>query len=269
MKITFLGTGGGRDMMIAQTLKTGGLFFETDKSKFILDPGPGSLVHAVQLGLQPEKWNGVVLSHFHPDHSTDANAYLDGMKEPFLVAEEHCVLNKRQTKADFDYYPCVTPYHQAKVKLSVMKPDTKADVNGVKFNGTKCDHYDPAIGFRISADGIEVGYTSDSAYYKGMEKYYDGCNLLIINVVIPKGQVAKRPGYMSVDGIISLLNAMKKKPEIVILTHFSFWFMRSNLWKQEKIIQDATKVKTIHAEDFMTIDAKTLAITKYRGPGKV
>jgi len=45
--------------------------------------------------------------------------------------------------------------------------------------------------------------------------------------------------------------------------------MRSNLWKQEKIIQDATKVKTMHADDFMTIDAKTLAVTKYRGPGKV
>ena len=50
----------------------------------------------------------------------------------------------------------------------------------------------------------------------------------------------------------------------MILTHFSFWFMRSNLWKQEKIIQDATKVRTIHAEDFMTLDLATLQASQYK-----
>ena len=86
MKIIFLGTGGGRHVMFSQSRKTGGLFFDLG-TKFIVDPGPGSLVHAVALGLQPEKWNGVVLSHYHIDHSTDANVFLDGLKEPFLIAE--------------------------------------------------------------------------------------------------------------------------------------------------------------------------------------
>lgn len=251
-------------MMTAQVRKTGGLFFDLDKTKFIVDPGPGSLVHAVALGLQPEKWNGVLLSHLHPDHAADVNAYLDGIREPFLVAEEHCVFDKKKTKSGFDYYPCVTFYHREKSKLYAVKPGDEVEAGGLRINAIKTAHNFPAVGFRIKSDEVDVGYTSDGAYYKGMEKHYDGCNILVINIVIPKGQIARRPGYMGVDGVISLLNGMKKKPDLAVLTHFSFWFMRSNLWKQEKIIQDATKVRTIHSEDFMSIDLKTLTVTKYR-----
>ena len=69
---------------------------------------------------------------------------------------------------------------------------------------------------------------------------------------------------MSVDGVLELLRAMKNKPELLVLHHLSFWMMRANLWKQEKIIQDATKVRTIHSEDFMEIDPVTLTATKYK-----
>ncbi|MBI2579348.1 MAG: hypothetical protein HYW27_00420, partial [Candidatus Aenigmarchaeota archaeon] len=32
------------------------------------------------------------------------------------------------------------------------------------------------------------------------------------------------------------------------------WMLRANLWKQEKIIKDATGVQVIHADDFMQVD---------------
>lgn len=279
MKLIFLGTGGGRDMMIAQVRKTGGIFFDLDKTKFILDPGPGSLVHAVALGLSPEKWNGVLLSHLHPDHAADVNAYLDGIPNPFLVAEEHCLIEKKklergkEKKSDFDYFPCVTAYHQEKSRTHPVKDGSVVEVDGLKISAFRAAHYIPVVGFRIKGErpdskGIvqqfDIGYTSDGEYYKGMEKRYDGCKVLIINVVIPKGGEAKRPGYMSVDGIITMLKAMKERPQLVILTHFSFWFMRSNLWKQEKIIQDATKVRTIHAEDFMSVNLETLTVSQHK-----
>lgn len=277
MKIIFLGTGGGRDMMIAQERRTGGLFFDLEKTKFIIDPGPGSLYHAVSLGLSPEKWNGVLLSHLHPDHSSDVNAYLDGIEKPFLVAEEHCLVEKRKLergkeKTNFDYHPCVTVFHQEKSKTYPIKDGETVEVNDMRITATKTVHYIPAVGFRIKTkqtdakglQNIDIGYTSDGEYYRGMEKHYDGCKVLIINVVIPKGGEARRPGYMSVDGIIALLHAMKQKPNLVVLTHFSFWFLRSNLWKQEKIIQDATKVRTIHAEDFMSLDLASLAVSQMK-----
>ena len=46
-------------MVASQERKTGGLYFEfgtgADVFNFCLDPGPGALVHAVSLGLRPDK----------------------------------------------------------------------------------------------------------------------------------------------------------------------------------------------------------------------
>lgn len=289
MRLVFLGTGGGRHMMLSQVRKTGGIFFDLDKVKFILDPGPGSVVHAVNLDLKPEKWDGVLLSHLHPDHAADVNVYLDGMEKPFIIAEEHCLLEKKSVrgKDDFDYFPCVTVFHQEKSQVHPVKHGSVVGVNGVKFAAIKANHYIPTVGFRIigsqtdassttsggrqsssAVQPFDIGCTSDGSYYKGMEKHYDGCKVLIINVVIPKGKKSTKPGYMSVDGIITLLNQMKNKPSLVILTHLGFWMLRSNMWKQEKIIQDATKVRTIHAEDFMSLDINALSTSQLKGVKK-
>ncbi len=263
MQLTFIGSGGSGTMMRTQARRTGGLYFDLE-TKFVVDPGPGSLYNAISIGLEPEKMDGVLLSHMHVDHATDVNAYLDAMNQPFLIAEQHCVKDRKATKAKFDYYPCVAVFQQSKSKVHAVKPGDKVSINSVEFTATKADHYDPTVGFRIKTEGLDVGYTSDGSYYKGMEKQFDGCKVLIANVIIPKGQDAKPHRYMSVDDLIKLINAMKDKPSLVIISHLNFWMLRANMWKQEKIVQDATKVKTIHAEDFMTVDLKTLQVTNYK-----
>ncbi len=263
MKLTFLGSGGSSRMMATQVRKTGGMLFDLG-TKFVVDPGPGSLYHAIHLGFQPEKMNGVLVSHLHPDHCTDANAYLDAIEKPFLIAEQHCVKDKKVTKSKVDYFPCISVFHQRKSKVHAVKAGDKVKINDVEINVTKADHYDPTVGFRIRAENIDVGYTSDGSYFRGMEKYFDGCTVLIANVIIPKGQNPQPHKYMSIDNLIKLVNAMKDKPDLIIISHLNLWMLRSNMWKQEKIVQDAVKVKTIHAEDFMTVDLKTLQVTKYK-----
>ena len=256
MKIIFLGTGGSHQMLVTQERKTGGMLFDLDKVKFVVDPGPGSLVNAISIGIDPTKLNGVIVSHIHIDHCTDANVYLDCIEKPFLIAEEHCVLQK---KADFDYFPCITAYHQKKSDVHAVKHGDTVDIGNVKIKAIKMKHYEPTLGFRITCGDADVGYISDGAYYKGLEKHYDGCKILVFNVIVPKGQTAKTDVYMSIDGMITFLNGLTVKPKLVILTHLNSWMMRSNLWKQEKILQEATKIKNvIHAEDFMSLDLATL-----------
>src|SRR3972149_1880071 len=133
MRIVFLGSGGSRYMIATQTRKTGGILFDLDKLKFVLDPGPGSVVNATSIGILPEKLNGVVLSHFHIDHATDANVYLDAIETPFIIAEQHCLLDKSKTKAKFDYYPCITPYHAGKSKTYPVKDKDVVTINGFTF----------------------------------------------------------------------------------------------------------------------------------------
>lgn len=261
MKIVFLGSGGARHMMQTQVRKTGGIFFDLDDVKFIVDPGPGSLVHAHTLKLDPEKWNGIMLSHFHVDNACDANVLLDGMKDSFLVAEEHCLIPREKFKKKIDYYPCITTYHQKLVKhLHPVRNNDSVTVGSMKISAVKAVHDDPCVGFVIRHPKITIGYPADGIYYKGQEKAYEGCDVLILNVLVPKGKKPDIDKHMSVDGAIEFVRGMAKKPKLIIIHHLSFWMLRSNIFKQVKIIQDATKVRTINSEDFMELDLDKLTM---------
>lgn len=252
----FLGTGGGRHVMFTQVRKTGGLFFDLDDVKFVIDPGPGALIYSQALKLKPEKWDGIFLSHLHVDNSADANVLLDGMESSFLVAEQHCILPKEKTKdKTFDYFPCITHYHQEKVKdLYPVKSGDNIKVRGMEITAVKSDHSCPTTGFVINHPKIKLGYLADGYYYRGQERHFEGCDIIIFNILVPKGQEPDEVRHMSIDDAIVFLKAMNKKPKLAIIQHFSFWMIRNNLFKQRKILEDATKVRTIDAEDFMELD---------------
>ncbi len=254
--LIFLGTGGGKNVMARQARRTGGIYIEMSGVKLVIDPGPGCLVHAISKKLKPETWDGVLLSHLHPDHSTDANVIIDciaakGKRKPFLVAEEHCI------KPKDDYYPCISKFHQKLADVSVMKPGKKVIVNSLKITAVRADHYVPTLGFIIKSD-MKIGYASDGTYYKGQEKGLEGCDVLILNVLVPKGEAAKKRWHMSVDEAVELVKKMKKKPRLIIIQHFSFWMLHSDARTQAKIIEKETGAKTIAAEDFMKIDLDSL-----------
>jgi len=254
-RLIFLGTGGGRHVMLAQVRKTGGIFVELDGKKFIIDPGPGSLVNTRWIKLNPESWHGIFLSHLHPDNSSDANALLDGMKEPFIVAEEHCL---RPSK---EYYPVVSKYHQEKADVYAVKAGDKITVNGFDILVTKADHYDPTVGFVINGS-TTVGYAADGTYYKGQEKYFSDCDLLILNVLVPSGKKSEPHRHMSVEDAIAMVKKMKKKPKLAVIQHFSFWMLHANVYTQAKIIEKETGVKTIAAEDFMELNLGDMTMLK-------
>jgi len=260
-RIMFLGTGGGGHTMFYQVKRTGGIYFELDAEKgpvkFILDPGPGSLVFAHALGLKPESWNGVVLSHLHADHATDANVLLDGIKDAFLVAEENCIRMDEKKPVD---YPCVSMYHQKQIKeLFPVKHGQIIKTHGIEFHATRTNHYAPALGFKIKSSKFTIGYAGDGSYLAGQEKFYDDCDVLILNIFYPKGMEARKGVHMGVDDAITLVKGIKNKPRLVIIQHLSLFMLRTNMFRQVKIIKDATKIDTIHAEDFMEINLDTLA----------
>ena len=254
-RLIFLGTGGGRHVMLAQVRKTGGIFVELDEKKFIIDPGPGSLVNARQIKLNPEAWNGIFLSHLHPDNSSDADALLDGMKEPFIVAERHCI------KPSKDFYPCISKYHQEKATVYAVKSGDRIKANGFDILVTKADHYGPTVGFVINGSKA-IGYTADGVYYKGQEKHFSDCDILILNVLVPSGMKTEPHKHMSVDEAVEMVKKIKSKPKLIVIQHFSFWMLRANVYEQAKIIERETGVRTLAAEDFMEIDLDKLEAVK-------
>ncbi len=255
-RIVFLGTGGGKNVMFHQVRRTGGIYISLDGNEVILDPGPGSLVNARLLKMKPENFSIALLSHNHPDHNTDMNVYLDGMKNPVLIAEKSCI------KPSKDYYPCVSRHHQKLARTVVAKPGRKIEVNNLEIIPVKAAHYAPCVGFRInrSAGSASIGYTANGTYYKGQEKRYDGCDVLILDVLVPLGKEAQEGRHMSTEQAVVLISKMKKKPRLAIIQHFSFWMLQNNVHAQAGYIEKKTGVKTIAAEDFMEVDLSDFSV---------
>ena len=248
----FLGTGGGGKVVFSQARASGGLYFNMESVKFLIDPGPGSLVNMRSLKLKDP--DGILLSHLHPDHSTDANMILDGLKNSFLIAEEHCLkISKR-------YYPCISKYQQSLVKF--LKPVKAGDVvkipeSEIRIEVTKADHYVPSVGFKIIGSKT-IGYPCDGSYFSGQERQFEKCDAIIFNVLVPHGKVPMEHKHMSVDNVITFLKKLEHKPELVIIQHFSFWMLKSNVYEQAKIIEKNAGIKTIAAKDFMKINLDLL-----------
>jgi ribonuclease BN (tRNA processing enzyme) len=252
-KIIFLGSGGGgAGFMSRQTLRTGGKYVELDGLKFLIDPGPGTLVYASEAGLDMEEVDGILLSHLHPDHSTDTSALLDGMEKYFIIAEKHCI------KKSKEYFPCISKFHIQKATLAFAATPRKTyKVGKLKIKTVKTDHYGPAVGFKIIGSKT-IGYPTDGTYFEGQEKYFEDCDVLIFNSMIPHGNKSRPKWHMAVDDIITMVNKMKNKPRLIVLQHFGFWMIDEGINKQAKIVEQSTKVRTIAAKDFMEIDLDTL-----------
>ncbi len=250
MRIIFLGVGGGRHMMASQERHTSGIYMNIGGHSFVLDPGPGSMIHAHQVGISPQQLHGVLLSHVHIDHTSDANCFLDGISiktKPWIIAEEHCIQNHS-----------VSRYHQALSNVYPVKPGTKLKLSDLEITATKAAHVDPCVGFVIKHGKFKLGYASDGFYFPGQEKQYEDCDILILNTILPKGFELKPEfgpkRHMTIDDAITLLRSIKNKPKLTVIQHYSMFMIRANIFKQAKILKDATKCDVIAADDFMEIN---------------
>ncbi len=251
-RLVFLGSGGGRTITFTQIRHTGGIYGELDGNNFIIDPGPGSISNARRLKLRIEKINIVMLSHRHVDHSTDVNAYLDGLSNATLIAEKTCLTG------DEDDTPVVSKYHQEKAKfIRGVSSDEEIAVDNIKIRTTRAEHTSPVVGFVIEGSK-KIGYTADTIYFDGIEKYYDGVDIFIANVLVPHGKIPTMVKHFSVDDVAKTVNGMKFKPKLIILTHLSMWMLKNNPYEQAKFVEKNTGVKTLAAHDDMEINLDTL-----------
>lgn len=256
-RIVFLGTGGSRHVMSSQARQTGGIYCELDGAKFIIDPGPGTLVHAHRAKLDAPSWDGIILSHLHPDHSTDANAVIDGInqknRKAFVVAEEHCLKIIDQAR----YYPCINLYNQQKSDTYAAKAGDKFKIKGLEIEAVHANHYDPCVGFIIKGSR-KIGYASDGAYYKGQEKNFEACDIIILNVLVPYGMEIDKGLHMNMEEAIILMKNIKQKPKLALLHHFSPTMLGSDLSEQCKIFEEHTGIRSLTTEDFMELSLDTL-----------
>jgi len=252
IQLIFLGTGGGRFATTTQKRRTGGIRILSKNLNAHLDPGPGALIYSLNANLSPQKISALLISHSHPDHYTDAEVLIEAMthgttKRRGTLAAAHSVL--------FGNEVCemaVSKYHQGMVERVIeAKPGVEFGVGDLKVVACGAVHSDPdTVGFRFeTADTGDFAYTSDTEYFKGIGRFYEGVRLLLLCVLRPSGNPWK--GHMTTDDAIKIVE--ESKPEMAILTHFGMQMIFRGPDNEAKLVQEKTGVSTIAAKDEMRI----------------
>ncbi len=252
MRITFLGTGGGRFATISQKRMTGGFRLDAiDGKNYHIDPGPGALVRSFQFGLNPSSLDGIFVSHAHTDHYTDAEVLIEAMTRG-MTKENGIIMGSRSVFNGFKQWgPCISNYHKDKSSQLILGPNKTKKMGSTTIKGTKTIHGDPTcVGFQIKTNDLCISYTSDTKYFEKLYKYHKNSDILIASVI--------RPGTKSIKGHMCTANFAKlveeTQPKLAIMTHFGFKMLNEDPNKEAKIIENKTGIKTLAAFDGMKIE---------------
>ncbi|MGQ9530676.1 MAG: MBL fold metallo-hydrolase [Candidatus Bathycorpusculaceae bacterium] len=252
-EIVFLGTGGGRFATITQKRRTAGIRIISEGLNLHLDPGPGALVHSINEGLDPQKINAVFVSHCHPDHYTDAEVLIEAMTRGMTKKRGVLAAAKSVLSGNNLCEPSISKYHQQMPQQKIEAvPKLKFPVGNVDVSVTESRHTDPdTVGFRFETEEFgDFAYTSDTEYFDGIGRYYEGIRLLMLCIMRPAGKPWK--GHMTTNDAIKIIE--EARPEQAVLTHFGMQMIFQGPANEAKTIEEKTGVPTVAAIDGMRVN---------------
>ncbi|MDI6805783.1 MAG: MBL fold metallo-hydrolase [Candidatus Bathyarchaeia archaeon] len=252
-EITLLGTGGGRFVTITQKRRTAGIRIISENLNLHLDPGPGALVHSIDEDLDPQKINAIFVSHCHPDHYTDAEVLIEAMTKGMTRKRGVLAAAKSVLSGNDLCEPSISKYHQQMPEQKIEAvPNLKFQIGNVNVSVTEARHTDPdSVGFRLETEDFgDFAYTSDTEYFEGIGKYYEGIRLLLLCIMRPAGKPWK--GHMTTNDAIKIIK--EAHPEQAVLTHFGIQMIFKGPANEAKLIEKETGVPTVAASDGMRIN---------------
>ena len=255
MEIVFIGTGGGRINLIRQIRATGGFRVNSRSANIHVDPGPGALVHSVELRQSPLLLDAIIISHAHIDHFSDAMVMMEGMSEYGLKNHGILIGSRHVIEGDSKGDRGVHVYHQSKAKVvySAVPGERKkfdTDKGSFELEIVPVKHEEPtAFGFKLHLDGGVLGYITDTEYTESLGKDFAGCDCLIVNCMKPAED--KYGGHLKTDDVIRVL--AEAKPKSCIITHFGLKMLKAGPTREAEKIEKETGIKTIPAKDGMRI----------------
>ena len=248
--LTFLGTGGGRFATIYQVRGTGGLYLK-DGVNVHIDPGPGALVHMARLKMDPAKTDAVIISHCHPDHYTDAEVLLEGMTRGGLKRRGALIGSRTALEGENGHGPAISRYHHGLPdRALVVGRGDRFNIGALEVDVLGTKHSDPSgVGFRFNTSAGAICYMSDTEMDSEVTAQHKGARVLILALTRPLR--SRVPQHLCTEDAAEI--AREIRPEMVLLTHFGAKLIYEGVGKQAQYIERESGVRTVAAEDLMTV----------------
>ena len=252
MKLTFLGSGGGRFATITQKRMTGGFRIDGIDGKNIhVDPGPGALVRTYQFGLSPLKLNGVMVSHSHTDHYSDAEVLIEAMTRGMTRKKGFLVGSKSVIEGYERWGPCISEYHRSIPRVDVLEAGKSVKIDNLKVTATSTKHGDPkAVGFKFELEDFIISYTSDTGLIPELAREHKEADVLIASVIRPGNDRLR--GHLCTDDFQKLVEEVS--PKLAIMTHLGMKLIMNHPEQESERVRNNTGKQVIAARDGMKID---------------
>jgi phosphoribosyl 1,2-cyclic phosphodiesterase len=262
-RLTLLGTGGGRFVTVTQERATGGVYLEDGVSLHV-DPGPGSLRMMRRARLDPMRTDGILVSHCHTDHYTDAEVLVKAMTQgkhdkPGFLAASRSVLEG----AD-DLGPAISTYHRSSLaEVHVLSPGDSVELGHVRVLATPADHSDPTtVGFRITTSNGDVGYVPDTGLTDDVIEANRGVRVLIVPLTRPLR--ARIEHHLCTEDAADLIEGAG--PELAVLNHMGLKLLREDPEMQAEWIYKKSGIRTVVGQDLMRV--RLTDRISIKGPGE-
>ena len=232
--LDFLGTGGGRFVMISQQRRTAGIRITEGDTQVHIDPGPGALVFSNWAGVSPSKLDGLIVTHCHPDHYSDVEVFVEAMTRGTRAKRGVLAGTKSVLRGADGIGPCVSDYHKGLVSdLIELYEGASFDVGGLSILATEAKHSDPfSVGLRIATKNGNIGYTSDTCYFPGLSESYNDLRLLILCTMWPRDNPIRI--HLNTDDALRIVD--EGKPKACILTHFGMRMLKAGPEKEAEYL---------------------------------
>ncbi len=246
----FLGTGGGRYVLISQVRATGGAYLESGKLRLYIDPGPGALVHSIRKNVKLSKLNALFVSHNHADHRTDTEVIIEAATNGCTRKKDFFLIGSKNVINSVDDY-----HKRACSGVFALSPGESVKIAGCKLTATKAIHTEKTcIGFVLEAKE-KIGYTADTLYFSKLTEIFRNCDVLIVNCTVPRNPYKHKEicyaRHMDAFDVTKLLR--EAKPNLAILWHYGRAMLRADPEKIAKRIEKKSGVKTLAVKDFQEI----------------
>ncbi len=250
-EIVFLGSGGGRVVLIRQLRATGGFRLHLDGVRIHVDPGPGALVRCAEFREDP-KADAILVSHAHLDHYLDVPAIIEASTDGMLAKEKKLVLFASEKYLGDGL---LDEYHASALgKTAAALDGTKVELDGgVTIESFELKHTEPScVGFKFSFSKGAISYISDTAYFPELASHLE--DITILNLLRPDGMAF--PGHMCSNEAVKLLSGAKRsnKPKLVLMSHMGLRMLNAGPESEAIKISKAAGVRTVAVREGMRLD---------------
>lgn len=221
MELTVLGSGTATPSLFRNA---SGLALRTLNLTIMVDMGPGTLRRMLEAGLDMKTVDIIMLTHFHPDHSSDLVSFLFASNYAYGPARESPFLLVGPEGLEQFFEGLVGVYDKWIVPSGdrLMKREMKAfgrdsfKLSDLHIQSAPSPHASPSLSYRINSEGRSVTVSGDTDYSEELVHLAAATDLLVCECSMPDHMKIRGHLTPTEAGLI----AERSGARMLLLTHF-------------------------------------------------